>query len=260
MTIGTVNGAYQAQPGQIGKGAEEDPVAKGIRDKITRAQKELKELSANAEMNMEQKQKKRQELQREISDLTMQLHQHQMEQKQKERQEKMQSMDELMGTASSVNGDGRAGRTAGSENGAGFSTVAAEALISADGARKAAQMQGSVASRMEGRAGTLEAEIKLDAARGGNTERKETEIASLRQKARNAQNAQIDILREANDKLEASAQEEGTSEEISREEAEQEEIRQDGDAGEEDGLANTNAANTSLENAIEQPIDQTWTE
>lgn len=232
MTIGAVNGAYQAQPGQMGRGAAEDPVAKGIQDKIARAQKELKELSANTEMNMEQKQKKRQELQQEISDLTMQLRQHQMEQKQKERQEKMQSMDELMGTADYANG-GKTGTAADGGNGTGFSAVAAEALISADGARKAAQMQGSVASHMEGRARTLEAEIKLDAARGGNTERKEAEIASLRQKAQAAQNAQLGTLREANgklnEKLEAGTQEESTREEFFREKAESEERLQEGD-------------------------------
>lgn len=208
MTIGAVNGSYQVQPGQMGQNAADDPVAKGIQDKIAKAQKELKELSANTEMSIEQKQKKRQELQQEISDLNMQLRQHQMEQKQKERQEKMQSVDELTGNKEGLNGDGRSGTAAGAGSQTGFSTVAMEALISADGARRAAQMQGSVAARMEGRAATLEAEIKLDAARGGNTERKEAEMASLQAKAQAAQASQMSTLSDANEKLEAAAQKE----------------------------------------------------
>lgn len=206
MIIGAVNGKYEMQPGQVGKGASDDPVAKGIQDKIAMAQKELKELSANKEMNPEQKQKKRQELQQEISDLNMQLRQHQMEQKQKERQEKMQSMDELMGNGEGQSGIGKPCTAANTGNSTGFSAVAMEALISADGARKAASLQGNVAARMEGRANTLEAEIQLDAARGGSTERKEAEMASMREKAQEAQISQMKTLGEANDKLEEARQ------------------------------------------------------
>lgn len=205
MTVGAVNGNYPINQGQIGSGASDDPTVKSIQDKITRAQKELKELSSNTEMSVEQKQKKRQELQQEISDLNMQLRQHQMEQKQKERQKSTQSMDELMGTADSQ----RAGKQPG---GTSFTAEGMEALISADGARKAAQMQGSVAARMEGRAGTLEAEIKLDSARGGNTGRKEAEVASLREKAQAAEADQIGTLREANEKLEEASQKEAENE------------------------------------------------
>lgn len=207
MTIGAINGNYQMQPGQMGQNAADDPVAKGIQEKIAKAQKELKELSANTEMSIEQKQKKRQELQQEINDLNMQLRQHQMEQKQKERQEKMQPMDELMGNQEGMDSAGKSG-AAGNDGHTGFSTVAMEALISADGAKKAAQMQGSVAARMEGRAATLEAEIKLDAARGGNTERKKEEMASLQAKAQAAQVSQMSTLSDANERLEAAAQKE----------------------------------------------------
>ncbi len=160
MTVGAVNGNYQMQPGQMGQNAADDPVAKGIQDKIAKAQKELKELSANTEMSIEQKQKKRQELQQEINDLNMQLRQHQMEQKQKERQEKMQSVDESAGAAGSKREGSQPGGTDNADRGTGFSAAGMEALISADGARKAAQMQGSVAARMEGRTGTLEAQTE----------------------------------------------------------------------------------------------------
>lgn len=212
MTIGAVNGNYALNQGQMGCGATDDPTTKSIQDKIASAQKELKELSANTEMSMEQKQKKRQELQQEISDLNMQLRQHQMEQKQKERQEKAQSMDELMGTAESQRASKQSGEAGNANNSTGFSAVGMEALISADGARKAAQMQGSVSARLEGRASTLEAEIKLDAARGGNTERKEAEIASFRQKAQTAQTSQISTLQEANEKLQEASRKDAAGE------------------------------------------------
>lgn len=47
-----------------------------------------------------------------------------------------------------------------------------QAMISAGSAMTMVQKQGSVATNMKGREGILEAEIKLDSARGGNVERK----------------------------------------------------------------------------------------
>lgn len=247
MTIGAVNGNYAMNQGQMGCGASDDPTAKSIQDKIARAQKELKELSANTEMSVEQKQKKRQELQQEINDLNMQLRQHQMEQKQKERQEKAQSMDELMGTADFGQTGKQSGGTGNAGNGTGFSAVGMEALISADGARKAAQMQGSVATRLEGRASTLEAEIKLDSARGGNTERKEAEIASLQEKAQKAQASQMSTLREANEKLESAAQKESAEHTEDTEEKDLQKAGSKEDVSQTVGMEQKNAAAENAE-------------
>ena len=58
---------------------------------------------------------------------------------------------------------------------------------------------------MEGRAGVLETEIKLDAARGGNVEAKQEELAEIQQKAAWAQSTQMTTLADASKELEAAA-------------------------------------------------------
>ncbi len=67
---------------------------------------------------------------------------------------------------------------------------------------KQAKVQGSVATKMEGRAGILKAEIKQDAARGGDVEKKQKELAEVEQKAQAADAAQLTTLAQANQELE----------------------------------------------------------
>jgi len=121
-------------------------------------------------MSMEEKMKRRQEIQQQITDLNNQLRQHQIEQR-KEKQEK---------AAKSVEKKEPAKR---GDKGAGLSQASMTAIISADAAMSQAQVQGSVVTRMEGRAGVLEAEIKLDSANGGNVKAKQEELAKVQQKA-----------------------------------------------------------------------------
>lgn len=200
MMIGAV-GNSQGQgmnPGKMG-GRQDDPVAKGIQDKINQAQKELQELNGKKEMSPEQKQKKRQELQREISDLNMQLRQHEMEVKMKEREEKRQAQENPLGLPESQDDAIKESRP-GVEMG--ISAAGMEALISADGAKKMADVQGSVAQHMEGKAGVLEVEIQLDSARNGDTSLKQEQLADVTSKAQAAQTAQMSTLRDAGEKME----------------------------------------------------------
>ena len=59
-----------------------------------------------------------------------------------------------------------------------------QAMISAESAMKQAKVQGSVATKMEGRAGILKAEIKQDAARGGDVERSRRNLQRLSRRHR----------------------------------------------------------------------------
>lgn len=203
MTIGAVSGSQGVQqPGKMG-GKQDDAVAKNLQEKINQAQKELQELNGKKDMTAEMKQKKRQELQQEISDLTMQLRQHEMEEKMKEREERRQAQDNPLGLPENQNNVRRDARP-GVEMG--ISAAGMEALISADGAKKMADTQGSVAQRMEGKAGVLEAEIKLDAGRQGDTTSKQEQLADVNSKAQAAQTAQMNTLRDAGEKLEKAAE------------------------------------------------------
>lgn len=185
MTINGINGE-NTQMGQMGMNRATDSYSRNIQNQITNAQKRLQELSSNEDMTLEERMKKRQEIQQQISDLNMQLRQHQMEQRraamggQGKQQTKGSPMGDLLG------GTGNAGNTKAGSKSAGLSQVSMTAMISADSAIKQARVQGSVATKMEGRSGVLQSEIKMDQAIGGNTQKKEEELAEVEQKAQAA--------------------------------------------------------------------------
>ncbi len=193
MTINGINGA-NAQMRQMGMNQATDSYSRSIQNQIANAQKQLQELSSNEEMTLEEKMKKRQEIQQQISDLNMQLRQHRMEQRRaavsgsEKRQAKSSSMDDMLGGTKAKAG----------EKGTGLSQASMTAMLSADTSIKQAKVQGSVATELEGRANVLKAEVK----QGGNTEAKKKEIAELEQKAENATAAQMNALAEANKDVE----------------------------------------------------------
>lgn len=204
MTINGINGA-NTQMGQMGRNQATDFYSQNIQNQMANAQKQLQELSSNENMTLEEKMKKRQEIQQQISDLNMQLRQHQMEQRRaamggaEKQQAKGSSMDGMAG------GIGNAGnRKAGSKS-AGLSQASMTAIISADNSIKQAKVQGSVATKMEGRSGILESEIKLDQARGDNTQKKEEELARVEQKAQAAASSQLSTLADAGRTMEEAA-------------------------------------------------------
>lgn len=79
----------------------------------------------------------------------------------------------------------------------GISQGKMSAMISADSAMKQAQVQGSVATQINGKAGVLESEIAMDKGRGSSTEKKEQELADLQGKAQQAAQAQMSSLADA---------------------------------------------------------------
>ena len=184
MTISNVNG-ISFQAANSGGSAATDSVSKSLQNQIANAQKQLQDLAASPEMTPEDKMKRRQEIQQEITALNQQLRQHQIDQR-KEQQAK------------------RAEKTETTANG--MSKDSMQAMISAESAMKQAKVQGSVATKMEGRAGILKAEIKQDAARGGDVEKKQKELAEVEQKAQAADAAQLTTLAQANQELEGAAQ------------------------------------------------------
>lgn len=199
MAVGSITGANNsAQAACSGMDMQTDSVSKNIQNQIANAQKRLQELSSNDEITLEEKMKKRQEIQQEITNLNQQLRQRRIEQR-KEQQSKAASMDDMLGKNKST------GAAKPGSKGSGMSQSSMQAMISADASMKQAQVQGSVASSMEGRAGVLEAEIKTDQGRGTDTEKKEAELAQVKQKAVNAAAAQINTLASVNETMEEAA-------------------------------------------------------
>lgn len=244
MTINGISGA-NTQAAQIGMNQAMDSYSKNIQNQIANAQKQLQELSSNEEMTLEEKMKKRQEIQQQISDLNMQLRQHQIEQR-KEQQSKGASMDDMLG------GNRTAAKSG--NKGSGRSQASMQAMISADSSMKQAKVQGSVATQMQGRANVLKAEIK----QSGSTEAKEAELADLEQKAVNATASQMNTLAEANKAVSEAAAAERTEKKTSdakeekeaQAEGKTEKTADSGAIGEkaQDGISGADAQTGNIEN------------
>lgn len=189
------------QVGQSGIYQGGDPVSKQIQRQIADAKKQLTDIASNKEMGMEEKAKKRQELQKLIGDLNNQLRQHQIEQRRAavnqegNKEKKDSSLEEMLGK-SKKNRDKKEG-----DKKQGFSEARMEAIISADSSMKMAKVQGDVSEKMENKVAVLESEIKLDDGRGEGTERKREEADRLEKRAYQAADFQFSTLEEANNKV-----------------------------------------------------------
>lgn len=168
----------------------QDAASRSIKQQIANLQKQMQQLSSNQDMGAEEKMKKRQELQKQISELNIELRQHQMERQQAERARAQKKQKE----------------SAGVEEPTGM-----QSIISADASLAQAKVQGSVAKQAEGRANVLKAEIKQDGP-GKSAESKEEQLARLEQTKATAAAAQADTLSKANEALqEAGSEKDGTT-------------------------------------------------
>lgn len=197
MKIGSTNGTTGAGIFQPQMQQGNDSFSKNIQNQIANAQKQMQELGKNKEMSAEDKMKKCQEIQKQISDLQNQLRQHRQEQRKEQQQSKGSSMDDMLG------GSRQAARK--TKGGTGMSSASMQAIISADSSMNQVKAQGAVKTDMEGKAGILQSEIKLDEARGGDTTKKREELAEVEAKASDITAAQMDILSDTNEKLEDAA-------------------------------------------------------
>lgn len=85
MNINSIGGVgAQSASAGVKAGQTTDAQSQSIRKQIEDAQRKLQEISSNGEMSPEEKMKKRQEIQKQISDLNMQLRQHQAEVRRKQ--------------------------------------------------------------------------------------------------------------------------------------------------------------------------------
>lgn len=207
MSITGINGTNtEIQRGmKMGNNMQTDSVSKNIQNQVANAQKKLQDLSADKEMSIEDKMKKRQEIQQEITNLNQQLRQHQMEQR-KEKQQKASSMDDMLGGNRKSNTAKRNGQDMQA-----MSQATMTAMISADSSMKQAQVQGTMATKMDSKAGVLESEIKMDRGRGGNIEAKEAELADLQERVQATTVSQISTLADVSKTMEEAAKADQTA-------------------------------------------------
>ena len=106
-----------------------DSVSKNIQNQIANAQQKLQDLSSNEEMSLEDKMKKRQEIQQEINNLNQQLRQHQIEQRKEQQSKNSSSMDDMVAGTKNTS----------AKKGTGLSQAGMRAMISADSSMKQAR-------------------------------------------------------------------------------------------------------------------------
>lgn len=272
MGVSRVNGMESVDAGQMAMAQAADSVSKSIQNQITSVQRKMQEISAKEDISVEEKMKRRQELQKEISSLNTKLRQHEAEVR-KEQQAKAAAANNMpkssgatgnsptgsgatggtagsgaaggatggtagsgtagSGTTSGTAGSGamngtagssaagsgstdgaRRGRTDGTTGGGtaedksvdtGMSQNGMRAMVSADSSMEHARRQGTVVSRIEGGIGILKAEIKQDAGRDIEVERKQQELARMEERARRASEAQFSILGDAHQTMKEAA-------------------------------------------------------
>lgn len=182
---------------QINQNQQMDSYSKSLQEQINNAHEQLQSLGEDKEMSIDEKMKKRQEIQKQITDLQNQLRQHQIEQKKENRQSKGSSMEDMLGGK----------QTAKSSKAAkGISTASMKALISADSAINQVEAGGAVKANLKGEAGILETEIKLDSARGKDVEKKQEQLAVLESRNRDVESAQLEVLNRADKELDKAAE------------------------------------------------------
>ena len=198
MNINGIGGnGSSAQPFQMKMNQGTDAIGRNLQNQITNAQKQLQDLGENKDISLEDKMKKRQEIQQQISDLQNQLRQHQIEQRMKEQQKSNSSMKEMLGASERSSGRRK--------DSSGLSGAGMQAIISADSSMKQVRVQGAVRSQMEGKAGVLKSEIKLDEARGGDASKKKEELEQMEARAQDITASQMEIISDTKKKLEEAA-------------------------------------------------------
>ena len=183
-------GTTNMQTGMFSQAGAGDTVSKSLQSQIASAQKQLQELSSNDRMSVEEKRKKRQELQKQIVDWNNQLRQHQIEERKKKQQEQKKANTDTRQKQNTTQGAGN-----------GLSGESMQAMIGADVSVKQAKIQSSTAGRLEGKARVLETEAK-NSSDEAVVEQKQGEAASLQAQAQTAVQNQMDTLSKAKNNLE----------------------------------------------------------
>ena len=182
---------------QINQNQQMDSYSKSLQEQINNANEQLQSLGDDKEMSIDEKMKKRQEIQKQITDLQNQLRQHHIEQKKENRQSKGSSVEDMLGGK----------QTAKSSKAAkGISTASMKALISADSAINQVEAGGAVKANLKGKAGILETEIKLDSARGKDVEKKQEQLADIESRNRDIESNQLEVLNRADKELDKAAE------------------------------------------------------
>ncbi len=170
-----------------------DSVSKNIQNKISDVQRQKQELSAKEDIAVEEKRKKRQELQQELSRLNAELRQRQAQSRREQKKEaladEMQAENSTGQTHEAKDEEEKAADSRETENKAienidtkpenkkaGISERKIQGMAAADSAIEQEKLEENVIARMEGGIVILKGEIRQDEARGEDVEKKQAEL------------------------------------------------------------------------------------
>lgn len=219
MQISGISNSAQNTSQGVTRQQSEDQIIKNAQAQIEALRKQIQELAENKELDPKVKSEKKQELQKQITELNTQIRQRQAELRKEKSQPTEQSQKK------------QAEKEAKAENkpGGAISRRGFNTLLSADNAVSLSNVHGSVASSLEGRAKELSSEIKQDGGRGAVTEQKQNELAEISSHAKKARNAQAETLGEANKNMKKSAEIENEADKkADKDKSREEEIKVDG--------------------------------
>ena len=177
---------HHAEVGRANADWQTDSKSKEFQNQIANAQNRLKDLTVDKELGEDEKSKKRQEIQQQITDLNNQLRQHQLQMQREMREQKADTKDSEEEQANGIRDE--------IEQPSVHAQTAREVILSANSAIKLAQAQGSLSMEMENRVRVLQTEIKQDARYGKDTEQKKNELEKLEKKAVKVKGAKMSYL------------------------------------------------------------------
>lgn len=217
MEINNVKAMEGASGGQKTKAQPVDSVSKNIQNEISNVQRKRQELSSNEDISVEDKLKKRQEMQQEISRLNTQLRQRQAEMR-REKQKDLLSEEMKKDSGKTKEAEakkaetkeareaketGKAERETKEEKGketekekksADISGMGMKEVAAADIALQQARSRRNVISGMENGIEILKGEIRQDEARGANVEGKQAALKKQEEKVQKASASQFSVL------------------------------------------------------------------
>lgn len=197
MHIQSVSQALNPAVQQTGSAAQNgsnesssDSVIKGIQSQIDHVRDQMQSLSDDKELTLEEKMERRKELQDELSGLKSQLMQRNMQIQQDKLDKKNREIEKNAAAPTQNNTD----------------VFEMKGLVSADIKLSQAETAASVRTSLQGKAGVLEGEIRLDASRGDSTALKSSELAVTNSKIGGIASANAGSLNGIGETVTASAE------------------------------------------------------
>lgn len=238
MGIGGVTSMNSTSGMQMTMSRQTDSKSKNIQNEITDVQQQMQQLSSKEELSVAEKTNERKKLKQEISSLNteLKLHQNELSRSQrreilmaelkedKEPTEEKKSEDKTQTEDMSVEKadekklpndklkaddsdevkeedvvDKEAKKTdSDKDTDIGLSRKETHAIVSADTSVRQAARQGTVIARIKDGIVILKGEIKQDANRGADTEKKQEELEKMEKKEQRARASQFSVLGKAN--------------------------------------------------------------